>query len=234
MAIDTDVHSEVVAQETSQLPEETLETQKTESPSEKVSDKDLNLKRQREVIEAQKRELEQLKEKERLFQEEFKRLAGVQTQISDELEKIAPDDILTASQAERLAERKFKKLFEEFEDQKGEEKVRHEYTDYDAIVTQENLERLKSEHPEVVETLKMTPKLYLKAKTAYKLLKSFYGTPELQQNRENLEKNLSKPRSVNSLGATGALSQASAFERGLTADLKKQLLNEMVESAKRS
>jgi hypothetical protein len=57
---------------------------------------------------------------------------------------------------------------------------------------------------------------------------------ESAENKENLEKNMAKPRSVSSLGTQGALSQAHAFERGLTPELKKQLLQEMVSASKRT
>jgi hypothetical protein len=67
-------------------------------------------------------------------------------------------------------------------------------------------------------------------------MKAFYGTGDKESvaNRENLEKNMTKPRSVNSLGTQSALSQAHVFERGLTPEVKKQLLQEMISASRKS
>ncbi len=233
MAEETDVKTEVVAQQESQVSQEqNSEAQETQASVKK--DEEVNWKKARELIETQKRELELLKEQRYRYEQEQQRLANSQPKEEDELAKLSDDDILTKRQADRLAELKFKKLYQDFENQKGEQKARAEHSDYDAVVSQENLERLKNEHPEVVESLMATPSLYHKAKTAYKFIKAVYGDKETAANRESLEKNLNKPRSVNSLGASGALSQANLFEKGLTADLKKQLLAEMTAAAKKT
>lgn len=235
MAEETDVKTEVVAQEESQVPQEqTHETESQEAKASVKKDEEVNWKKARETLEAQKRELDLMKERERHYQEQLQKIAAAQPKEEDELSKLSEDDILTKRQAEKLAEVKFKRLIEDFENQKGEDKARQECSDYDAVVTPENLERLQKEHPEVIETLKATPKLYHKAKSAYKFIKAVYGSQETTANRENLEKNLSKPRSVNSVGTSAALSQASAFEKGLTPELKKQMLAEMIQSSKRS
>jgi hypothetical protein len=226
MAEETDVKTEVVAQEAGQTPQDqTTQVEAKQAESSVKKDEEVNWKKAREVLEMQKREIEVLRAE-----------MAKQKPEEDELSKLSGDDIITLRQAEKLAENKARKLFEEYDNQKGEEKARSELSDYDAIVNQENLEKLKTDHPELVETLKSTPRLYDKAKSAYKVLKAFYGTKSVEaaENKEILEKNMTKPRSVNSLGSSGALSQAHIFERGLTPELKKQLLQEMVTASKRT
>lgn len=240
MAEETDVKTEVVAQEASQevaQEEEKTQVEAKETEESKKTDEKVNWAKTRELLESQKKELEALKASERRYQEKLAEIAKAQQQPEeDELSKLSDDDILTKRQAEKLAERKAKKLLEEFDNQRGEDRARQEISDYDTYVNQENLEKLQKDHPEVVEALKATPHLYTKAKSAYKFLKAFYGQSNVDAaaNKENLEKNMAKPRSVSSLGSTGALSQAHAFERGLTPELRKQLLQEMISASKRT
>lgn len=236
MADETDVNAEVVAQEASQVSQEQDQAQVQQTEESKKKDEEVNWKKARELLETQKRENDALKAEMRRYQEERVRSAKPpQSSEEDELMKLSDDDILTKKQAEKLSEIKARKMFEEFENQRGEEKARSETSDYDAIVNQENLERLQRDHPEIVESLKATPQLYHKAKGAYKIMKAFYGANDKESiaNKENLEKNLAKPRSVNSLGTQSALSQAHVFERGLTPEVKKQLLSEMISASKK-
>lgn len=229
MAEETDVNAEVVAQEASQVTqEEKTQVEAKQTEESKQKDSEVNWKKAREVLETQKREIEGLKA-------EMARSRVQPKPEEDELSKLTGDDIITMRQAEKLAELKVRKTLEEYDNQKGEEKAKSEFTDYDAIVNQDNLERLQKDHPEVVEALKAAPRLYDKAKSAYKFIKAFYGAKdkESMENRENLEKNMAKPRSVSSLGQSGALSRAHAFEKGLTPELRKQLLQEMVSASKK-
>lgn len=238
MAEDTDVKTEVVAQEAESHDQETKpEVEAKETEASKKIDEEVNWKKAREVLETQKRKLDEMEVRERRYQEELAKIARAQQKPEeDELAKLSDDDILTKRQAEKLAEAKARKLLEEFDNQRGEDRARQEVSDYDAVVNQENLEKLQKDHPEVVEALKATPSLFVKAKSAYKFMKAFYGKDNVDAavNKENLDKNMQKPRSVSSLGQQGALSQAHAFERGLTPELRKQLLQEMISASKKT
>lgn len=227
----TDVGSEVVAQEV-----ETHQVANEQPPQESQRrDEEMNWKRAREMMEEQKRQLEQMKERERLYQQELMKFTKPVTN-EEPAENFADDDLLTAAQAkrvaEKIAEQKFKSLWQQTEDAKAEDNLRREFPDYDAVVTPENLQKLARENPEILESLQATPRLYAKGKTAYKFLKTMVN-PDFVESKEKIQTNSAKPRSSSSLGASGALSQASLFERGLTPDLKKQLLEEMIQSAKK-
>lgn len=235
MAEQPDVGTEVVAQENSQDPQEEAQNQEA-SQAQQKNDAERNWQKTREVLEAQKRELELERQRAKRYEDELvalKRQAAPAPE-PDELDSLAADDILTVSQAEKIAERKFKKLLEQAEDSKGEDVARSSYSDYDAIVTQANLERLKSENPRAFAEIAKHPSLYGKADYAYKTLKLMVGSAEASENRDRLEKNSVKPRSSSSLGATGALTQASRFENGLTPDLKKALRQEMIQASKKA
>ena len=229
MAEETDVQTEVVAQE-SQIPQEP-------EPSPEPQKEEVNWKKARELMEDQKRQLDLMKERERRYQEELVKLTQKSAPAEEEL-NLSKDDLLTVDQFEKLSNRRFEQKFQElqrkYDDQSAEVKLRQEFNDYDAIVTPENLERLARENPEAVETLQANTRLYAKAKTAYQMLKSMYGTYQTQENKDKLQANLTKPRAAASTGSNGALSQAHLFEKGLTPELKKQLLQEMVDAKKRS
>lgn len=157
-----------------------------------------------------------------------------------EAEPIDPrdDDISTIGETKKLFrknEKELEKLKEDIrrrEAQTVEERVRLKYADYDAVVNKENLEHLFTAAPELVNMLKATNQdPYAQALGAYKLMKKFGVVGE---ETDKLKENQTKPRSVNSVGQTSALSQANAFSRGLTPELRKQLWNEMQEAAKKA
>ena len=148
------------------------------------------------------------------------------------------DDISTIGETKKLFrkhEKKLEKLEEDIKRREArtvEERVRLKYADYDAVVNKENLEHLFAAAPELVNMLKATTQdPYAQAIGAYKLMKKFGVVGE---ESAKLKENQTKPRSVNSVGQTSALSQANAFSRGLTPELRKQLLNEMNEAAKKA
>ena len=155
-------------------------------------------------------------------------------------EEIDPtdDDISTVGQTKKLVRKqadrldKLEKELKTREARSVEERVRLKYTDYDAVVTGENLKLLNANAPELVNMLKASHEdPYSQAVGAYRLMKKF-GT--VGEDSAKLQENQTKPRSVNSIGQTSALSQANAFSRGLTPDLKKQLWTEMNEAAKKA
>ena len=231
----TDVESlDVVGQETHPSPQENLSEEQSQQNVQQ-SNEARNWAETRKIIEEQKRQIHLAQERERLYQAELAK-AKTNVEEADETEHLNKNDILTVEQAEKIAEKKFKKLLKQAEDSKGEERMRAKYADYDSVVTPQNLERLKNEDPEEFEAIAEQAKLYGKASMAYKTLKLRYGTvtPEAQENREKIAANANKPRAASSMGATGALSQAKLYENGLTPDLKKQLLSEMVQASRRS
>ena len=146
------------------------------------------------------------------------------------------EDISTIGETKKLIRKEATRIAQDMirnrEAQTVEERLRLKYADYDAVVNKDNLQHLFSTAPELVKMLKANQDdPYEQAIAAYKLMKKFGVTGE---DSEKLKENQTKPRSVNSLGPTSALSQANAFSRGLTPDLRKQLYNEMREAAKRA
>lgn len=118
-----------------------------------------------------------------------------------------------------------------------EARLKTQYPDFDAVVSAENIEALRSAHPEIAHTLNASPDLYNKAVSAYTLIKKLGIHHEDLHHAERAlaQKNTSKPRPLTSIAPQQGdtpLSRANAFANGLTDDLKSQLHKEMLDAMK--
>lgn len=179
---------------------------KAESQEYKAEDK--NWKRMREENERYKREAEELKK---------------------QLESKRGDDELV--EYKQLREMQYR-----MEQQTLDLRLKSKFPDFDAVVNSETLQKLAKEDPELAYTIDNTPDMYTKAVAAYKMIKA--KSSHVQQPSEDdeyFEENQYKPRSTNSLNPQASdrpLSNANAFQRGLSADQKAKLWAEMQEAIK--
>lgn len=195
----------------------------SESPAvAQESDQDKNWRMMRE-------QMDELKRYNQRLELEAERLRTPPPIKQEEEFSVADDDLSTVGTTKKLAQKEAQKMFKEMMAKKevefSEQLARLKYSDYDAVVNNENLQRLVNTAPELAKMLMSNPDPV----GAYKLLKSTAGGAEEAQ---LVKENQSKPRSVQSVGQTSALSQAHAFARGLTPDVKKQLFSEMQEAIK--
>lgn len=225
MATQTDVNPEFVAQEGQET--STAELQGSQPQTAELPDADRNWRRARETMERQERQLKLAEERERTYQEELQRLKQAHTRPQEIEEHFNDTDILTVAQAKKLAAQEAARIVREQEDSMGEDMARREFPDYDAVVTPENLERLKREKPKLFASVAGNSSLYGKATTAYAYLKNLVGSPETQQAAAKLKENAAKPRSALSVAPDKPLHSAHNFEAGMTTELQKSLLQEM-------
>ncbi len=155
----------------------------------------------------------------------------------DDLANLAKDDIITVGQAEKLADKRARKIAEDVIRQREaatvEERVQLKFPDYADVVSKENIELLKQTEPELAQSLYHMPDPYGQAVAAYKLLKRMVKKPEGPSlERRKAEENSKKPLSVNAVTNQSAIGNAHLFENGLTKELKTQLWKEMQESMK--
>jgi hypothetical protein len=155
-----------------------------------------NFKEMRRLLEEQQKKIQELtnarSEKQAPHQEEV-----------DELANLRKDDFLTVAQAEKLAQRKAEQLLAEREMAYQEDRMRMKNTDYDSVVTSENIDKLKQEDPELLEAIRYSSN---PAAAVYKLIKkaSFYekkveAPKKKSEDLDKLEKNASKPMSSNAV-----------------------------------
>ena len=189
-----------------------------------------------------RRKMEQLERKSREQEEMIARLQQPKEEADDELNNLAEDDILTVSQARKLATKMAKQVANEAIRQREaltvDDRLRSKFSDYDQVVTTENIELLKQNDPELALSLqRLSDDPYAQSIAAYKLLKNTgYGAPTkiaapTLEKKKALE-NSQKPLSVNTVTKQSAIGNAHAFENGLTPDLKKQLWADMQKAMK--
>lgn len=220
-------------QKAASLPEE---SESQESASEKTQDKQRN-DAEYNWAEA-RRKMKDLERQNQEMQDQLRSFKSSQTPPKEEEEeKFAEDDILTYAQAEKLAEKKARKIAEEVIRQREastvDERLSLKHSDFSSVVTRENIELLKETEPELASSLYHIPDPYQQGVAAYKLLKKLgIGESKNSPDRERAIANSKKPVSVNAVSKSSAIGNAHLFENGLTPELKKKLYEEMRECAR--
>lgn len=111
-------------------------------------------------------------------------------------------------------------------------RLKSQYPDFDSIVSNQNIETLKAQYPELAQTLNSSTDLYATAVSAYTMIKKFgiSQTPEQIEDVKRIQTNAAKPRPLTSISPQQGetpLSRVNAFANGLTDELKEQLRKEM-------
>ncbi len=117
----------------------------------------------------------------------------------------------------------------------AEARLRAEYPDIFKVVTDENLKELAKLKPAVARTIMTSTDQYAQYATAYDLIKTYGIGKEdpYADNKERAQKNMAKPKTsalVAPRQGESTLAEADRFSRGLTPELKDQLLREMNEA----
>jgi len=190
-----------------------------------------------------RRKMQELEKKSKEQEEVIHRLTQPKSAvIDDELDKLGDGDIVTKGQVKKLAQKMAEeiahKVIKQRDDATVEDRLQHKYSDFNQVVTKENIENLKEIEPELAESLSHISDPYAQAVAAYKYLKkSGIGAndmAEVSKEKEKAVKNSQKPISVNAVTKQSAIGNAHMFENGLTKELKTQLLKEMRDCAKRA
>ncbi len=160
-------------------------------------------------------------------------LKDAQSPKEESYRDIAADDLVEGKHLN-----KFNKRIDQLEGQLKEYKLKAKHSDFDKVVTKDNIETLVSTYPEVAEILNSSPDLYAQAASAYTLIKSLGIVPDdtFSKDREKAQSNAAKPRPLTSVSpqqGDSPLSRANAFANGLTPELSEQLWKEMNEARKK-
>ena len=235
------------------LPEEETEVVVQEGPTQEVEQEEAP--KQEETVQqetTQQRNFKNLRlEKEQLEKdrnEMLKRLEQYEKPkvIAEEEDlniNIADDELFEGKHYRKL-EKQLKKqqdLLETYQSQAKvtatESKLKSQYSDFDKVVNEDNINLLRETEPEIAAALASTPDIYNKAVSAYKMIKKLgiYVEDSYGSDRDIAIKNSLKPKpaaSVSPQGGDSPLTKANAFANGLTPDLKRQLWKEMEEASK--
>lgn len=221
-----------------------------EPPAQQDSQKEQNFRLLRERAEAAERKSQEL---ERMIQMNMS-----QNQQSTKLQVVEDDDDIDIPDDTYIEGKHLKKyvknLKKELKDTKreireatertatsqAEFRLKSEYSDFDKIVTKENLEKLQHLKPSLYRSLVANPDIYDRGCTAYDMIKysPLFDKQEYQQIDQKMEDNRSKPRSAGSAaaGQTGdtPLARVGDYDRRVLTEERKSQLRRQVEEAKRN
>lgn len=229
---------ENLQQDTQQV-EQPTETQHAKQTAE--TDKEKNLRQLREKSERVERERD---DAVRMLQE-MQSKAKVQPIEDDESFGINDNDLVEGKHLAKF-NKKIQRLEQTIKEQQAqtreialEAQIKAQYPDFDSVVSKDNIDVLRSQYPEIAQTLNTSPDLYSKAVSAYTLIKKLGIIPDDQTllNHQAVQRNVAKPRPLASIApqeGDSPLSHANAFANGLTPDLQKKLWSEMNAARKQS
>lgn len=197
-----------------------------------ISDKEKNFIRLRETKEQLERENRELKQS---LNQHIQKTTPQPAQQEDEL-KMGDDDLVEGKVVKQLF-RELKNLKSSYEQEKLStvpDRLKTKFSDFDQVVTQENIEKLKKTEPELYLSITSGSDLYAKGVSAYKTLKAlgFVEEDPYKAQKEVVQTNHGRPVSAQSIRGQGALSEANIFAKGLTPELRIQLQKEMEEAIK--
>lgn len=203
---------------------ETLDTPKAESSE--SSSQEYNWKQMRDA----KRQLEIEVQALRQQMEDFAR-AKVAPESPEE--EIKDDDLIEGRHLKK-ALLEVRQLLNQQQQQAIPQQLKAKYSDFDEVVSKENVEKLKATEPELYASIISGSDLYTKGVAAYKTIKSLgiAAADPYRQEKDQVQRNQKKPVSLSAAQTPSAIHGAHNFERGLTPELQKALLKEMVEAAR--
>lgn len=218
--MDSDEPIDVIKQmEAPHQPQDEAHEQKAQEAPPAESKQDRNWREMRKKLESYERELAELKEKQ-------------PKQDEDESDiNLADDDIVTVKDVKKLATKLAKNLYEQekkkVEAETAEDRLRSKYSDFDDVVTEDNVKKLLNEEPELAKVLRSTADPYAKGVAAYRYIRMMERANPEAVDRQALRQNLSKPRTTTSIKDSG-LDHVEEFASGrMTAEMRQKLYQEM-------
>lgn len=216
--------------EVTQNPVETQEAvvEQPEQPSIKESQREINFRAMRERAERAEqraRELEAMAQRERAGEPEpeddgfiegrtFKKYTKSQKELEEKLEKT-------------------QKQLEYFSNTSIEIQLRSKFSDFDKVVTDENMERLKAEKPGLYRSILHNPDLRDKGETAYDAISTYLQPDKYKAQEKRLEENKAKPKSSSTISpqtSDSPLARAGDYDRRtISKDRRAELYREMQE-----
>ena len=248
----TEAENTVVEEEFAAPPAEVHESdqgqhEEAEAVAEQLreTDQQINFRKMRESQEQLRKENEQYRALLTAMQQEHNKqqAASASQNEIDEFADVDPSDWTTFEQskkvAEKIADNRARKVIEEYEAKRWKDdmlnRLRSKYSDFESVVTVANVNQLKALEPELALAISHIGDEDAKAVAAYKYIKSFIpGAAEVTASKQRIQENANRPKSLSAAGGGSPLSQASAFEQGLTPALKKQLCSEMVNCSRQA
>lgn len=128
------------------------------------------------------------------------------------------EDLQTVGQTRRMIEQEARRIAQEAIQKRDLEtladRLSAKFSDFEQVVSEDAVDQLKEEHPELFNSLKSNPDPYQKGIAAYKLIKNMVGKDPKKEantkaNAQRLEENKQKPNV--GAGNNSVLSQATGW-----------------------
>jgi hypothetical protein len=211
---------DVLEEEVSHQPQEVQEP--TQEAQVQESKQDRNWREMRKKLEYYEQRLEDF---------EKKQPSAPQPQQEEEELSLADDDIVTAKDVKKLAKKMAKELYQQermrYEAETAEDRLRSKYSDFDDVVSEENVRKLIKDEPELAKVLRATSDPYAKGVAAYRYIRTMERANPEQVDKQTIRQNLQKPRTTSSIKESG-LDHAEEFASGrMTTEMRQKLYEEM-------
>lgn len=223
-----------------QTVQEQPQEQKTEQKIEKAQDDNWRQMRHRlGEIERENQELKQYlssinKQSEQLEQEDY-------LDIKD-------DDFVEGKHVKKYVKsiqrdlQETKKALQEFNRQSAETtaeiRLKTQFSDFDSVVTKENIQALASSKPSLYRSIMANPDLYDRGFSAYEMIKNSGVIQDKYLDVDKrIEDNKNKPKSASVMNAQASespLSRTGDYDRRVLTEERKEQLRRQVEEAKRN
>lgn len=224
--------------------------EKKEDTSKQESQKETSMRILRERAEAAERRTRELEHmvQMNMSQKEQKTKIQLVDDEDDEFDVIADDSYIEGKQLKKYIKglkqeiKKTKNEFQEYHKQsslnQAEMRLQSQFTDFDNVVTKENLEKLSYQKPALYRTIFANSDTYDRGYTAYELIKnSGIVSNEYNDLDRKIEDNKSRPRSSSNaspqVGET-PLARIGDYDRRILTEERKDQLRKQVEEAKRN
>lgn len=204
--------------------------QSSEAQQSKRNDADHNWAEMRNQMRDKERQLEEMNRK-------ISELSAPPTNQDDDY-GVNDDDLIEGKHYKMLAKeiKSLKKDLRTKDAATAEDRVRMHYSDYNSVVTTENIELLKKQKPMLAKSIAGTQDPYEQAVAAYESLKEINrGDLSAGFEKKQAEENSQKPRSVNAISQTSPMADVNQFAQMDSSSRKaflKAKFNEMQEAIK--
>jgi hypothetical protein len=124
------------------------------------------------------------------------------------------------------------------EEMTTETRLKTNYPDFETVVSQDGIEKLRKLYPSIAASINSNPNLYEKAEAAYAAIKQLglYENKEFEKDKQKAQANMAKPRALGSISPQQGetpLQKANMFADGLTPDLERKLRKEVEEAIRK-
>ncbi len=225
-----------------QLPEQAEQQEAdVEQAAEQAVQENSQQARFRDLREAKERTARERDDAIRRLQEYEARNGNRQAAADEEEDDLSIDaDSLVEGKHLKTVNKKIKQLEKSLQQATTtaiETSLRAKYSDFDEIVSQDNVKLLRDLYPEIASVISSSPDLYSKSVAAYNFIKDkgLGVHKSYDQDREMAQRNASKPRPLISTKNSSPLSRANEFANGpLTQEYKENLYKQMLENASKA